>query len=850
MKNLCKRNIAIFLTLLFAISTFLVPSNADAASTKATYAFVDAMPNPVNAGAQTLVHFGITEPIGTAQDGWKDLTVVVTAPDGTNETLGPFKTDSTGATATNYVPDTSGNYTLQTFFPQQDWSGVTYKASSSDPLTLKVVDSTVETVAQYPAVPLPTEYWTRPIDAQARDWYTISGSWLMTPDNKYAPYNDGPETAHILWTTPLTTGGLAGGDLGLVGSAATSVGMETGDAYEGKWSNRIILNGKLYYNVGPYTMPNTIHCVDLHTGEELWAKTFLDNRSISFGQLMYFQSYNYQGTFAYLWVTTGGAGMFGMGAPTPENWYAFDPNTGDWVATINNVPAGTTVYGRNGDIYRYVVNQQQGWAALWNMTSLVVAPDAGSWGSAFSLKTFDASAKNATTGQLMPTAQRAYTWNVTIPKGLPGSVISGFLDDRIIGSNIASIPLWATTPQQCVVWGINTKKGQEGQLLFNNTLDSSTWIAGNQTVYWVNTGGQSAFDAGDKIGVIQSKELTSFYGISFETGKMIWGPSKSETYLDAYGDQLTTRQIAYHNLYTVGVAGVLRAYNVNTGELVWSYAIDDPYTESLASNNWWSGIMFITDGKIYVGSSEHSANQPLPRGAPFVCLNATDGSVIWRANGLFRQTDWGGMAIIGDSIIATMDTYDQRIYAIGKGPTETAISANPKVTTYGSSIQIEGTITDISPGTEDAALALRFPNGVPAVSDKSQSDWMLYVYKQFPTPSNVTGVPVTLSVVDSNGNYRTIGSTTTTADGFFSFNWKPDIEGQYTIYAFFAGSEAYWPSHDVTSFAVEPAAATASPQSTVAPSMADLYFLPAIAGLFVAIIICIAMVALVLRKKP
>ena len=37
---------------------------------------------------------------------------------------------------------------------------------------------------------------------------------------------------------------------------------------------------------------------------------------------------------------------------------------------------------------------------------------------------------------------------------------------------------------------------------------------------------------------------------------------------------------------------------------------------------------------------------------------------------MFRDTRWGGNGIIGDSIIATMDTYDQRVYAIGKGPSQ------------------------------------------------------------------------------------------------------------------------------------------------------------------------------------
>jgi len=34
--------------------------------------------------------------------------------------------------------------------------------------------------------------------------------------------------------------------------------------------------------------------------------------------------------------------------------------------------------------------------------------------------------------------------------------------------------------------------------------------------------------------------------------------------------------------------------------------------------------------------------------------------------------------------------------------------------------------------------------------------------------NDATGVEVTLSVVDANGNYRVIGTTTTSSDGFYS----------------------------------------------------------------------------------
>jgi hypothetical protein len=286
------------------------------------------------------------------------------------------------------------------------------------------------------------------------------------------------------------------------------------------------------------------------------------------------------------------------------------------------------------------------------------------------------------------------------------------------------------------------------------------------------------------------------------------------------------------------MSGVVQAYNVTNGKLVWTYEVRDPYMQALWSNNWPVGHLIVADGKIYFANLEHSGNQPLPRGGPFVCLNATTGEEIWRANGMFRQTVWGGRAVMGDSIIATMDTYDQRVYAIGKGPSATTVAAPDIGVPFGTSVTIKGTVTDVSPGTMEYALTARFPNGVPAVSDESMSDWMLYVYKQFPRPTDVAGVDVTLSVLDANGNYRDIGTTTSDSDGFYSFAWIPDIPGKYTVVASFAGSKAYWPSHAKTAFTVdappeEPAPAVEEPT----PQMTDTYLLAGVVAIIVAIAI-------------
>lgn len=76
--------------------------------------------------------------------------------------------------------------------------------------------------------------------------------------------------------------------------------------------------------------------------------------------------------------------------------------------------------------------------------------------------------------------------------------------------------------------------------------------------------------------------------------------------------------------------------------------------------------------------------------------------------------------------------------------------------------------------------------------------------------SDVTGVPVVLQAIGSDGSVIDIGTTTTDCQGHFSYMWTPPGEGLYTITAFFAGDDSYWGSWaetplGVTAFAPAPA---------------------------------------------
>ena len=69
---------------------------------------------------------------------------------------------------------------------------------------------------------------------------------------------------------------------------------------------------------------------------------------------------------------------------------------------------------------------------------------------------------------------------------------------------------------------------------------------------------------------------------------------------------------------------------------------------------------------------------------------------------------------------------------------------------------------------------------------------MGYVYQQQAAPTNFTGVTVTLTAIDPNGNFITLGTATTNANGLYHFTWTPpSIPGNYLVTATFAGNNGY-----------------------------------------------------------
>jgi hypothetical protein len=252
----------------------------------------------------------------------------------------------------------------------------------------------------------------------------------------------------------------------------------------------------------------------------------------------------------------------------------------------------------------------------------------------------------------------------------------------------------------------------------------------------------------------------------------------------------------------------------------------------------------MAPGVLYLAIS-HQYNPPMFHGAQRLAVNMTDGSLIWKE----LNFPMPGQSL-AYGILVSLNGYDGQIYAYGKGPSTTTVTASNPVGVAGEApVVITGTVMDVSAGVEQSEVAKNFAQGLPCVSDESQSKWMEYVYQNQPFPADATGVVVTLSVEDANGNVYDIGTATTDTSGTFGFTWTPDIPGDYKVIATFAGSNSYYGSSAATHFY-----ASDAPQPTPAPtpepgSMTDTYVLGFGIGAIIAILAIGLVIILMMRKR-
>ena len=443
-------------------------------------------------------------------------------------------------------------------------------------------------------------------------------------------------------------------------------------------------------------------------------------------------------------------------------------------------------------------------------------------------------------------------WSVPLPTNISNVPITPSLS--IAGITGGSVVLnegyvhGAGAGGETAGWLVMVTMNQDTGVLVQST--NITYAGGAKSLLpYTRTG--TAFGDGKVFIVNEASYAVEAYDVN--TGKQVWSKAftgdngAAPNIYDNFG---LKHYIVNGELITEGLGGDVWAQSTSTGDFLWytnttklvgSPGIETPY-----------GIwpLWVFNCACFSGDTAylpvgHEYNPPLFHGAQMIALNLTTGQLEWSELGMYIRS-----SEISYGILLSLNAYDNQIYAYGKGPSQTTVSAPTVGVSTTTPITITGSVTDISAGIKQNAVAVNFPNGVPCVSDASMSHYMEYVYQQQPCPANVTGVPVTISVVDANGNYRTIGTTTTNAMGTYGYTWTPDITGNYQIIVNFAGTNGYYSSSASTYvYATEPApTATAAPVQTQTPT--ETYFAISTAAIIIAIAIVGIVIALLVRKRP
>jgi outer membrane protein assembly factor BamB len=807
MKLKKNKNLSIVtLVLLLTLTVFVTSIGSITADTVTPSAFLSANPNPVGVNQPVQVTIWLAPITFNQDDVFHGYSVDITRPDGTTETRGPFTAYAIGTQFFSFTPTTVGDYTLKFTYPGETFTSTNdVFLPAESPITTLVVQQ--DPIPTWQDAPLPTDYWDRPINSENnRNWASISGNWLMVGYNStylesmetvgaYNPYTTAPRSSHIMWTRELGLGGLVGGESG-------SLSYYTGQSYDTHVVPPIIMDGKLIYrkyrgNFGDPLDFKGFLALDLRTGEELWLNNEGD---ITLGQDWFLNTPNGFGVIPFLWQTES------------TTWDVYDPSFGELLYSFDNALYADwrqVRMGEDGVLYTYHLDGQNNWLAMWNQSKCFdntffysFTPEVAGLGNYYPFKgTFD--------------WRTGIEWNVTIPhrentgKSTAASGIEYPSIWHITGDTIvARLP---GRNNQIVGYDINT-----GAEVLHITSEATN---PPEIAYPIVTGE----------GVVAHFNLQTRKWIawSINTGNKLWESDPQEYPWGSYMNYGPL--IANGKLYSGAWDGYMHAFDITTGEEVWKFYSGDSGSETVfGTYPFWNG-QILADGVVFAGTGEETPTQPLTRGGTVFAIDDNTGEEIWSISGYM------GLRAIADGYLVTYNAYDNLLYVFGKGPSATTISTPDIAATLGDTVIIKGTVTDQSAGAM----------GTPAISDEDMSAWMEYMYMQYPFPGDATGVDVSIDVIDSNGNFRNIGMVTSDVAGKFALNWTPDIPGEYTVIATFAGSESYGSSFDQDTFYVEEAPVPTPPPDPTPAPQTDTYVL----GTGIAILAAVVIFGLLLLRK-
>ena len=627
-------------------------------------------PNPVGVGQTILVNMWM-EPGLNPNWYFIGYTVTITKPDGTTETktLNSYPADATAWF--EYAPDQIGTYKLKFNFPGSYFPAGTYKSyyaggsvgqpqqtynksyyyepSSTEWQTLTVQE---DMVASWPPAPLPTDYWTRPVSPENREWWSILGEYpwsgpgggsgwpaktstYTSPRNAFTPYVQAPNTAHIVWKLQGAIGGLTGGMLGI--SSWTS----------GGGNPEIIFEGRAYKGATAAGGVSVWQCFNIRTGTMYWE-----------------QQVSMRPTAIEYSVSSTGAPSASLVYIGSGRLIKYNPWSGAATTNVSIAPLTTSTYYMNG----YALNTQtlaDGSTRLINWTTL------GTTGN------FTARIMSNITWPWRGLDILGYGGSQDFDKGIAISLVPRDPE------NIAGSPPY-DMGQAAVFTGLHVYAASliTGQWLWNTTIDVPNYSTSSQ----ICDHGKLAFVMED--GTIHALDLA--------TGNQAWKSERMDYPWSSGGFGSYSLQSAYGLLYRTAYDGVY-AFDWDTGKIVWHYVdytnpFETPYTDKNGTTvNSFNGGGTLADGKYYTYNTEHTPTQPITRGWKLHCINATTGEGIWNISGCMTP------GAVADGYLTASNSYDGYMYVFGKGKSATTVTAPDVSVPLGTAFTIKGTVLDQSP---------------------------------------------------------------------------------------------------------------------------------------------------------
>jgi len=782
-----------------------VPSNAPANTLQVdTNPYLAVSPNPTGINQYVLVNFWITPPPSN-QRFLAGYTVAITKPDGSKDTIGPLNSYlADGTSWSQYVVDQVGTWQFQFSFPgeyfptgyylsanylnQTAASGaVLYPAMYYKPATSVVTELTVlnEQVLSWPPTPLPTDYWTRPISPNNREWYAIAGPypWPFTNWNRddYGPYLTVPKSPHVVWYDYQTIAGIIGGDTGKVSlnpAPATTYVTYAGRGYETK---NVPING----------VPTSCAvCYDLRTGQIYYSIPIAAG-----GVTPYIVAYYPPGVSSLGAATTGTYELLGGTIRDQRErqingtLYKINPNTG----AVSNYTAMAGVF-YNGAFVLSV--QNIGNATVPNYRLI-------NWTTAGSSTNFTTRVLNNISFPLSDIG----AWN-DFDLGITVQTAS-FTEGLIYGGNLTCVSLIT------------------GQVLWTKDIGTETMFNSNR----VGTCAEG------KIAICMENRY--FHCWDLYTGNTVWTSELTEY---PWGDFWSYDSTYYNGLLMAGNYEGFYAFNMSNGKIVWNYKAHSIPYETPYDEYSWHSASFAADGCLVSYTDEHTATQPLTRGWKFYVLNATTGEKIWSLLGFDTDARFCPISL-GDGYMQLTDQYAGTLWCVGRGQTATTVTAPDVSVPLGTAFTIKGTVMDMSPAQPNTPCVSK-----DSMETQMEYLHMGQPIAGVLGNETIAGVPVTLTAIDDNGTVYDLGTTTSNGYyGTFSMVWTPPAQGKYQIVANFAADDSYGSSAAATAVAVGPPPAT--PETPAQPVIPDNTMVIIGSAVAVIIAVAVVGALILMRKR-